>query len=563
MNEPDISPLAKRLAEENNVRWQELKGSGAGGKVVERDVLEYLARVMAGDEAVDPTPEPVPEGMEAWPEEDLSAYRRELGGDLGDLQAELSAADRVESPAVGSGDGDLEIGDITVTSDHDADAFDDAELISEDIFLFEESEPSYEAVDNGVSDDELLIAGDGGVGTGADAGFEFASERSDAGAEQDDFDMFAAPENGDDAGAAVGYDHTAAASDGGEPLPDLFASGDADLYQDDVELFAEADDEIAVRQADAAPEMAAATEEVLVATGIGDEDVADVLTGAVAAEAAYEADREADSSGLEVPDVGLELDAPDEGLTPGAPDEDLDLGAPDETGSSPERAIPVAIADDSGVDADLASDVASEAASDSGDSVSPHDTSEDLPPPVATEVGADLPLVSYGTLLRRHIDLTALAAAQLAVGREVDQGDPIAPTSFVVRAAAKAQRKVSLGEGSIGVASFEDGFGVFSLDDAASVPFAELLQQMAGAVGSGVEVAGMAIVVADMSALEVDEAVLHLGVPVLTLGRILYDNQQGSYRSTLSLAGDVAPDLGAHFLAQVADLLDAPVQLVL
>jgi hypothetical protein len=75
VHEPDIAPLARRLAEENNVDWRRLSGSGDRGRVVERDVLGYLARVMAGDEAIDPTPEPVPEGMVAWPEDDVNAYR--------------------------------------------------------------------------------------------------------------------------------------------------------------------------------------------------------------------------------------------------------------------------------------------------------------------------------------------------------------------------------------------------------------------------------------------------------------------------------------------------------
>ena len=72
MHEPDIAPLARRLAEENNVDWRRLQGSGEGGRVVERDVLGYLARVMAGEEAVDPTPEPVPDGMAAWPAGDVA-----------------------------------------------------------------------------------------------------------------------------------------------------------------------------------------------------------------------------------------------------------------------------------------------------------------------------------------------------------------------------------------------------------------------------------------------------------------------------------------------------------
>jgi len=99
VNEPEISPLAKRLAEENNVNWRALAGSGAGGKVVERDVLEYLARVMAGEEDTDPTPEPLPEGIDSWPEDDIVAYQDEIRPaqetpGLDTLQAELSASER-------------------------------------------------------------------------------------------------------------------------------------------------------------------------------------------------------------------------------------------------------------------------------------------------------------------------------------------------------------------------------------------------------------------------------------------------------------------------------------
>ena len=69
MADPLIAPETQRLAEDNNVEWRVLKGSGAGGEVLERDVLAYLTRVMLGEEAADPTPEPLPEGLSAWPEE--------------------------------------------------------------------------------------------------------------------------------------------------------------------------------------------------------------------------------------------------------------------------------------------------------------------------------------------------------------------------------------------------------------------------------------------------------------------------------------------------------------
>jgi pyruvate/2-oxoglutarate dehydrogenase complex dihydrolipoamide acyltransferase (E2) component len=41
--EANISPLAKRLAEQNGVDWRKLSGSGPGGRVTERDVIEHLA----------------------------------------------------------------------------------------------------------------------------------------------------------------------------------------------------------------------------------------------------------------------------------------------------------------------------------------------------------------------------------------------------------------------------------------------------------------------------------------------------------------------------------------
>lgn len=105
MHEPDIAPLARRLAEENNVDWRRLSGSGDGGRIVERDVLAYLARVMAGEESVDPTPEPVPDGMEAWPEADVAGYggervaAEEAEGSPPTLDDELFLFDEEPSPS--------------------------------------------------------------------------------------------------------------------------------------------------------------------------------------------------------------------------------------------------------------------------------------------------------------------------------------------------------------------------------------------------------------------------------------------------------------------------------
>lgn len=57
MSEPKITPLARRLAEENGIDWRTLKGSGPEGTVVERDILSFLAKVMAGEIDLPPAPE--------------------------------------------------------------------------------------------------------------------------------------------------------------------------------------------------------------------------------------------------------------------------------------------------------------------------------------------------------------------------------------------------------------------------------------------------------------------------------------------------------------------------
>lgn len=59
-----ISPLAKILAEANGIDWRSLQGSGAGGSVIEQDILNYLSRIMSGDE--EPPATPVDEAPPGW-----------------------------------------------------------------------------------------------------------------------------------------------------------------------------------------------------------------------------------------------------------------------------------------------------------------------------------------------------------------------------------------------------------------------------------------------------------------------------------------------------------------
>ena len=55
-----IAPLAKILAEANGIDWQHLHGSGEGGLVVEQDILNYLTRIMSGEEEPPATPVDAP-----------------------------------------------------------------------------------------------------------------------------------------------------------------------------------------------------------------------------------------------------------------------------------------------------------------------------------------------------------------------------------------------------------------------------------------------------------------------------------------------------------------------
>lgn len=372
--EADIVPLAKRLAEENNVDWRKLEGSGPEGRIVERDVLEYLAKVMTGQEAMNPTEEPLPEGLAAWPRSDAAP-----------------AAPRASEPVLEDDLLDMDAAEAAPASLEEAD-------ISEDIFLFE---PDEETED-----------------------------------EAEDLALF----------------------DGEEEPPRAAAESEEEWVLEEPE---------------------AATDEIL----LGDESALEPMPS-------------------EAEPVELEADAPE---------------------------------------------------------VAP-------PPAVPLPDAQRIPLVSYGLLLRRHLDLTTLAEAQLAIGHEFADGKPLAPTAFLVRAAAKALRSVPLAEASsVGLAVIsEGGVGVRQLAEAAAGSFLQLLSSVAEAqTAAYAEMDEVALVVADMSEFEVDEAVLNVGVPVLTLGRLLYDSTQGSYRSTLSLSGEFAAEQGAKFLGHVTELLNTPVRLVL
>lgn len=108
MAEPKITPLARRLAEENGIDWRRLQGTGPEGTIVERDVLAFLVKVMAGEVDLPPAPEeppPLP------PEEELKRVQEVLdreGVDLEDLLPETPKAPTLAVEEVAEEELDLE-----------------------------------------------------------------------------------------------------------------------------------------------------------------------------------------------------------------------------------------------------------------------------------------------------------------------------------------------------------------------------------------------------------------------------------------------------------------------
>lgn len=540
MHQPDIAPLAKRLAEENNVDWRRLRGSGDGGRVVERDVLEYLARVMAGDEALDPTPEPVPEGMTAWPEADVRAVH-----------------------------------------DDDDDVAEGTSTVEDDIFLFDDEPAGADAdgawaapvdLDAPVPADDDVA--DGGVDVDVDV---------EADLDEDDLlvsgdsqpEPIAAPDT--DAGPVVPQaDPTALHPEALQPeaLPERH---DADGMQD---VFAPRDPAGAEAAERYDPSPALFVDEALVDPS---------PSPAVVEEHEAPAPRWDEGPLLE-DDL-----APANASAEAATGPELD-DAPEEPASAPVPLVPPDSGEDGEGRASAASPLAPPPAS--GDGV------DHEPPPVAEPAGAAaaataaLPLWSHGHVWRRHVDLSALVAAQLDVAGELGRDAPVPLAAFLVRAAHKALG----GQGAVALAVI-DAAGARTVQVPAAADFVQALAAceqalsgpaFAGQVPSGSPAATSEeasddalsaevrsggpddrrrfdgdeqepdLIVADLSDLGVDDAVLRLGAPVLTLGRVLIDTQSGGRRAVLALAGDGAEGPGAaRRLARVADLLEAPVRVVL
>jgi hypothetical protein len=599
VDQHDIAPLARRLAEENNVDWRRLRGSGDEGRVVERDVLEYLARVMAGEEPIDPTPEPVPDGMESWPEEDVLRYRE--GDDIVEPSAATSTVEDdiflFEEAAGADGDEDAPFGDA-------ADLEVEEDVDEEDLLVSGDDEPPAPPEEPFL--DEAL--GDEPLGAGA-AGS--ARDDSDLPALFADPDADSAPGSAEPA-AVFSAEHVSGAdwdrpswrdapSLDAEPSQERAATGGGprlDAFDDD-EPVARVGPELGYDPDELGPEsgeMAAAEGAApdTAAPDAAEPDAAEpdaVERDADEASAAEPDTAELEAPGLDTPEPGTaELDAmgqPDAGEArqPASESAEADTPAPlgeaglDDDGLLEEVTEELLLEDVApdeipGLDGEAVADGVPSPASDGelpGRDGEPE--ASVVPPLVAAQpaVGPEAPvaapaLESHGHVWRRHVDLTALVAAQADLAPDLGLDTPVPLSAFLVRAAQKALG----GAGSVALAVLEPD-GVHTLPMGPCGGFAETVASTVAALTSSAPrgeqsaaVGEPALVVADLSELGVDDAVLRLGAPVLTLGRVLIDNQCGGRRAVLALAGDGADGAdAARLLGRFADLLEAPVRVVL
>jgi hypothetical protein len=556
--EPDISPLAKRLAEENNVNWRGLLGSGAGGKIVERDVLEYLAKVMAGEEDINPTAEPLPEGMDAWPEDDVRSF---YGGAMPETASETAQATADDELFMDTSPLEASVASVS----HQP--IDDGAAIGEDIFLIDDDVPAHHAdLDVSALSSEPTFAepafAEPVFADEVDPFTEVAAETLGTdGSVNDDFmvDDIATFDDGDSEVFAAMTEGDAFVADSDvEDLASLFVDG-SDSVEDTYAAVSEAAvvDHTVAFEAPAEPEFAipsygdVAPDDVVEA--LAAENVDDVIASfedepVFETASSLEATTEAETAGF---DSGFESHTP--------VSEEAAFDAP-AVHAEPAYAEPVTYAHETPMQpAPVFAEVAPVVAAVAGTGLAASFVESSAP-----VVPNTLPLVSYGVLLRRHVDLSVLMHAQQAIAEETGQEEAGSVTGLLLRAAAKAQQKVALVAGnSVGLAVIHNnGVSVAHVQDAASAPFRTVLDHTRQVL-SGHQADKVDLAVADMSGFDIDEAVLNIGVPVLTLGRTMYDSSKGTHHSTLSLSGNVSIESGTKFLSAVAELLNSPVRLVI
>ena len=555
MTQPGITRLARRLAEENNVDWRSLHGSGDDGEIVEMDVLDYLARVMAGEEAVDPTPEPLPEGLEAWPD----------GDRFGTGEAPEPAGNGDAAAAGGTAPAD--------TGGAAADA-DDFEL-SEDMFLFgEETVPDLEH-DAGEPEADLSALG----GLDGDA----AARDGDSPADADDW-LFG-EENLLDSGLFQAYP---------EPGPEDDSPGDWDLPEEETDgpeqepALADADpplaDEAVFGPDDKLDDSEFSRDDLfdlafedgeLDEPWLADDDLRDFELGAVDESLEEQAER---VTGVPPEEGGPAADTPPE---PAAPLDTAEAEASEAEAADPEW-------DDSDGDEALLLAERIEAAFQSvadeppefetfDESLETEPTAAEAEAVPAAAVPAPLPAAVAGTgqaettafpghVLRRTVDTAAFGAACELAAADVGDDTAAVPTAFLLLAARRAAAATGFRQdaGTAAAVLLSGAEPEYFTGFTGGESLRELVPALRPGTGSDAGAAAAAAFVAgDLGSLDADELLLPLPVPVLMLGRSSAPGNGGAPAALLSLSGSFDLNTGAAFLSELADLLAEPLRILL
>ncbi|AMA75007.1 dihydrolipoamide acyltransferase [Thermus parvatiensis] len=145
MEEPKITPLARRLAEENGIDWRQIQGTGPDGTILERDILAYLAKVMAGEVDLPPQPEAPPPPPR---EDELKRAQEVLGREGVDL-AEVIPQEPEPTPSpLTLEEEELDFPEVEL----------DLSLEEEEVLLAEEPEAAFlEAWEEGGPPEEALL----------------------------------------------------------------------------------------------------------------------------------------------------------------------------------------------------------------------------------------------------------------------------------------------------------------------------------------------------------------------------------------------------------------------
>lgn len=531
MTERGITRLARRLAEENNVDWRSLSGSGEDGQIVEMDVLDYLARVMAGEEALDPTPEPLPEGLEAWPDQDrfgtgageANAWDEAAADDDGfDFAEDIFLFDD-ETPAEATSDSDQDTGTAADTDDDWL--FRDEEVPAGG--LFEAYPDSGETEKEGTSDWDL--PGDDLAGLGDWNAEPAETEETDPGLRAHE-QVFGSDDKLDDSEFS-GDDLFDLALEDGE-LDDPLLTG-SDLREFELGYAEESLEDQAAR-----------TEDLL---------LHEETTGDSAESGSLPEDFSVDDlPGTAEDDEALRLARRIEAAFESVADEPPSFGDfEDDYGDDMHGLLDEPTAEEDG----FAHFSAGE-----GDSGDEAEAAAGIAPLAATQAFP-------GHVLRRRLDVSALDAACALARNEVPEGSAAeVRLVFLLLAARRAAAASGFrqGTGSAAAATVAGAAPEYFTGLGETAGFRELSAALRpGSGGDADAAAGAALVAVDLGSLGVDELLLPLPVPVVTLGSSLDFADSGEDTAIVSLAGEFDINAGAAFLAELAGLLAEPLRILL